>query len=150
MSSFESTEFFKVDLPMGWEDQTVYVFNGPDQDGMQHSIMITIDRQLRHETIASFAREKTDPLVDGLQGVDVLKDEETTIPGGNPAWEFVYKWVPSEDSLIMQKYVFVIKDNMGFAISAKFSRKSYKTVGLQLPKIIESLLPGTYEPLEAD
>ena len=93
MSNSESNGFFRTDLPRGWEDQTVYVFNGPEEAGHQHNIMITIDRQLRHQTISSFAHEKTDPIVDGLQGVDVLKDEETTIPGGNPAWEFVYKWV---------------------------------------------------------
>lgn len=141
---------FAFDLPDGWEDQTVYTLMGPEDSGVQHSLTLNIDRHLQHDDIRSFAQEKTEPIAETLQGVEILKNEETTIEGGNPTWEFVYKWVPGNGQVMFQKHVFVLKDGMGFSFSAGFSRKTLKTVGLQMKDIIESLVPGTYEPVEEE
>ena len=139
---------FKINLPDGWEDQTVYTFRGPDNSGVQHMMMLNVDRHLQAEDITSFAEEKTDPIIQALQGVEVLKDEEVTLENGNPVYEFVYKWVPSDGNVIFQKHVFVIKDGIGFNFSAGFSKKTIKTIGTQMSEIVESLLPGTYLPIE--
>ncbi len=139
---------FKFDLPAGWEDQTVYTFKGPDDGDLSHAIMLIVDRQLQHDNIASYAREKCAPIADTLQGVDILKDEETTVPDCNPSYDFYYKWVPSDDTVIFQKSVFVIAGGMGFCFSGRFSKRTLKTVGSMMKKVVESVLPGTYEPLE--
>ena len=60
-------------------------------------------------------------------------------------WEFVYKWVPSENAVVIQKYVFVIRGDWGYTFSIQFSKKSYKKLSQQVTDIIEQLLPGTYE-----
>jgi len=62
----------------------------------------------------------------------------------------VFKWVPGEGTKMFYKYVFVIKENIGHIFSARFTKKSIKTVGASLPDVIEALIPGTYEPLETD
>ena len=135
---------FHVDLPDGWEDQTVYAFKGPDDDDQQHLMLVAIDRKVQHEEIEPFAREKTQPIIDGLQGLEVLKDEEITVEGGNPAWETVFKWVPGEGLVTFQRYVFILADEMGFTVSCSFSKKTFKTVGLQMKEMVETLFPGTY------
>lgn len=141
---------FKFDLPKGWMDQTVYVFQGPKEADLDHSIMLTLDRKLRHDEISQFAYERTSPIIETMTGIDVLKNEEITLPDGNPVWEFVYKSVPADGMIFFQKYVFVFKDKFGFTFSGKFTKQTIKTVGAQFKQIIETLVPGTYEPLEDD
>ncbi|MBN1163425.1 MAG: DcrB-related protein, partial [Candidatus Krumholzibacteriota bacterium] len=136
---------FRFDLPGEWEDQTVFVFRGPIIGESEHKLLVTIDRNPQQDDIREFARDRTSPLVDSLQGLEVLKDEEITLEDGNPAYEFVCKWIPSEEISIIKKYVFVFYDRMGFTFSCDFSKKSYKILGGQMSGIIESFLPGTYQ-----
>ncbi|MFZ5979818.1 MAG: DcrB-related protein [Candidatus Zixiibacteriota bacterium] len=141
---------FQFDLPEGWEDQTVYVFRGPSEDGREHNLMLMVDRHVQLEDIGAYAHERIDPLMNALQSVEPLKDEEVTIEGGNPAYEFVYKWIPSENYIGFQKYLFIFKDGLGFTFSICFSKKSLKLLGSQVNDIIETLVPGTFRPLVED
>jgi len=141
---------FRIDLPKGWEDQTVHIFRGPEEGGLGHSLMLVVDRHLQHKDIVSFAREKTNPITSNMDSIEVLKDEDVTIKGGNAAYEFVYKWAQGDGQATFMKYVFVIKDDLGFTFSAGFSKRTLKTVGTQLGDTIEAILPGTYEPLEEE
>jgi len=135
---------FNIKLPRGWQDQTSYYFRGPEIDGEVHEMHLNVDRFLQDSDIRRFAEEKTDP-IKSMQGLEVLKDEEVTLEGGNPVYEFVYKWIPADGIVEINKYVFVISDDMGFMFSARFSRKSYKMLGGQMKEIVERMLPGTYE-----
>jgi hypothetical protein len=141
---------FRFDLPDGWEDQTVYHFRGPFEGEREHLLTLTLSRQVQHDDVASFAKEQTDPIVESMQGIDVIKDEEVTIENGNQAYEFVYRWMPAEGVTVFRKQVFVIKDRIGFMFSCEFSKKTLKTVGVGMRDAIEALVPGTYEPLEED
>ena len=141
---------FKLSTPGEWEDQTVYVFRGPTIDNQDHQLMMTVDRQLQNDNISAYARDRTNPIVEGLQGVEVLKEEEVTIEDGNPTYEFVCRWMPAEGFSVIKKYVFVFKDKMGFMFNCGFSKKSYKMLSAQIKQVIDSLLPGTYEPYEED
>lgn len=141
---------FKIDLPVGWEDQTVYHFQGPAIDGTPHTLILVIDRHLQDVDIREFANQRIEPITQALQGLEVLKSEETTIEFGHPTYEFVYKWMPSDDVRIYQKYIFVIGNGLGFTFSASFTKKSFKTLALQLKDVVEAVLPGTYKPLEEE
>jgi len=141
---------FELDIPRGWEDQTVYHFRGPSDGETTHEVTLVLSRQLQHIDVGSFAKEWIDPTKATLQGVDVLKDEETTIDRGNQVYEFVYRWTPSGGVQAIHKNVFVIKDGIGFTFSGKFSKKTLKTVGVGMMKLIEALVPGTYEIVEDD
>ena len=33
---------FQIDLPDGWEDQTIFTFRGPDDSGVQHNLVLII------------------------------------------------------------------------------------------------------------
>ncbi len=138
----------KFDLPKGWLEPMVFNFIGPNEDGVEHNLLLTLDRSKRHDNIKDFAKERTQPILSGLKGAEVLKDEDITVDDGHPAWEFVYKWMPSDDKVTINKYVFVLIDGVGFTFSMQFNKKSYQTVGLQLKNVIESIAPGTYRPVE--
>jgi hypothetical protein len=137
---------FNISLPKGWQDQTMYYFKGPRIDDFDHEMTLNIDRFLQHAGIIDFAREKTRPLTSSMTGIEILKDEETTVEGCNASYEFVYKWIPADDIIEIHKYVFVLKEQMGFAFNVRFNKKTYKLLGTQIKEIIEKVLPGTYEP----
>ena len=141
---------FTFDMGSGWEDQTVYTFRGPKIDDREHMLILNITRKPQHDDICQFAREWIDPLVDTLQGLDILKEEEVTVEDGHPAYEFVCRWIPADNMAIIKKYVFVLAHDMGFTFSCDFSKKSHKMLSGQLKEIIDSLLPGTYQPYEED
>jgi hypothetical protein len=141
---------FKFPLPTGWDDQSAYHFVGPEEGGINHTITLYVDRYLQQQDIASFARQHIDPIVNMLEGVEVLKDEDVSVDGGNPVWEFVYRWIPAEGIVKFYKYVFVFWGGMGFTFSCEFSKHTLKTVGSQFPDIVDAVLPGTYEPLDED
>lgn len=141
---------YKFDLPSEWEDQTVYHFRGPRIGSVEHIMRLAVDRNLQYTEIKSFAREKSDPIKNQMSDIEVLKDKETTIDGGNPVWEFVYKWVPSDDMVSIHKYIFVISEKIGFTFSCEFTKKSFKMLGDHVKEVVESAVPGTYRPIEED
>ena len=141
---------FSFDLPKGWQDQTVYNFVGPQDSGVQHSVRMTVDRMLIEKEINRFAAIKAQPIRDMLQSVEVLRDEETTVNGCHPSYEFVYKMTISDSRAMIHSCVLVIAEGMGFCFEARFTSKSYKTVGLQLRGVVDAVLPGTFEPLDDD
>jgi hypothetical protein len=142
----KDTDQFRFDLPDGWQDQTVFHFRGPVIDGEEHLLTLVIDRSLRQADVREFARPRTQPVLQALQGVEVLKDEETTVPGCYPSYEFVYRWMPAEGVKIFKKQILVLRESSGYSFDIAFSKKSYKLLCEQVKKVIESLLPGTYEP----
>ncbi|MBD3257311.1 DUF1795 domain-containing protein [candidate division GN15 bacterium] len=150
MAAKRANKRFCYELPKGWQDQTVYNFIGPEDSGIQHSVRMIIDRHLLVKEISRFARQRTQPIEDSLQSVEVLKNEETTVEGCHPSWEFIYKWVLAEDRVMIQTYIFVICEKMGFTFEARFTKRTFNTVGRQLHEVVEALLPGTFEPLEDD
>ncbi|MCK4574614.1 MAG: DcrB-related protein [candidate division Zixibacteria bacterium] len=139
---------FDIHLPSGWEDQTVYHFKGPEIDGRAHMLRLVVDRNLWHDNMASFVKDKRELLLETQQGIEVLKDQEVTIHNGNPVHELVYKWMIGEEKTAFCKYIFVMKDEMGFTFFTEFSKKSYKLLTGQVREIVENLLPGTYETQE--
>lgn len=141
----KNDERFSFDLPQGWQDQTVYHFRGPEIDGQEHLLTLVLDRDLQETDVVRFAVARTQPAIEALQGVEVLKDEETTVPGCFPTYEFVYRWMPQDGIKIFRKYIFVLRGSRGYSFEIEFSKNSYKLLGAQVKKIIESLLPGTYE-----
>ena len=144
----KSENQFFIKLPPGWEDQTVYYFRGPEIDGQGHQLIMVVDRHLQHNNINEFAAARIRPLIENLQGLEILKDEETTLPGCYPTYEFVYRWIPADGLKYFKKHVFVLQGEFGFCFEIEFSKKTYKILGGQVTKVINDLLPGSFEALE--
>jgi hypothetical protein len=139
------TRFF-IKLPPGWEDQTVYHFRGPEVDGRDHLLLMVVDRHPQTNDIKDFAAARTRPIIENLQGLEILKDEETTVPGCYPTYEFVYRWIPADGVKFFKKHVFVLHGDFGYSYEIEFTKKTYKILGGQIRKVINDLLPGSFEP----
>lgn len=132
---------FRLDLPDDWEDRTVYTFMGPDDSGVQHILTLVVDPEV-DDDLPEFARERIDAALESLQGAEVLKDEEKTLENGRTVHELVYRWIPTDGNVIFQKVAYMVLDGIGYTFSANFSKKTIKTIGLQVEQIIDSFESG--------
>jgi len=132
---------FNIELPGDWHDHTVYTFMGPDDSGLQHILTLVVDPDVSGLDLAEFARDRIEASKNPMQSIDVLKDEEKTLINGIPAWEYVYKWSPADGKVIYQKFTFLIMGEKGYTFSAAYTKKTMKTITLEVEKIIASLEP---------
>ena len=137
-----SSNPFSISFPEGWEDQTIYTFKGPEDSGVHHMLTLVIDRSAGDAELSEYARERIENTMNTLQGAEILKDEEKSLSNGDRIYECVYKWIPSEDNVIIQKQVFAIKNGNGYTFTSNFSKKTIKTIGVEVDRIISSILSG--------
>nr|MBN2276485.1 DcrB-related protein [candidate division Zixibacteria bacterium] len=134
---------FNLDLPADWNDHTVHCFMGPDDSGHQHMLTVVVDPDVRGLELIEFARDRIAAAANPMQSIEVLKDEEKTLANGLPAWEYVYKWVPADGKVVYQKNIYMIIGERGYTFMASFTKKTMKTIALEVEKMICSLEPLT-------
>jgi len=134
---------FVIDLPKEWEDETVYMFRGPLDGGVQHYLRLIIDHHPGKVSLEDYAADRTAAIKDNLGSIEVLKEEARELPNGRQIFEFVYKWIPSDDKIIFQKQVYMILDGIGYTFSCEFTKQTLKTIGVQVDGLINS-----FEPLD--
>jgi hypothetical protein len=132
---------YQIDLPGEWEDQTVYVFMGPDDSGVQHMVHLVIDPELENNDLISYANSRIDAMMESLQGAEILKEEPKTLASGRQVYECVYKWMPVEGQIKFNKAVYLINEGVGFTFMANFSKKTIKTIGVEVERMIDSFQP---------
>jgi len=137
-----SNNRFKIELADGWEDQTVHYFMGPDESGLQHSLSLQVDPKPNTDILSEYARERIDQMLESIPGAEILKEEEKQLPSGAPAYEAVYKWAPTEDRVVFQKLVFVKHGKVMYNFNAVFTKKTIKTLGVEVDRMIAELIPG--------
>lgn len=131
---------FDLTLPLGWEDQTVYCYAGPYDSGVQHLLTLSVDPNVV-SPLAQYARERIDATLDTLTGTEILKEEEKTLSNGSEAYEVVLRWIPTEENVIFRKQVYIENGGKVYCFAANFSKKTIKTIGVEVDRIINSLLP---------
>lgn len=140
---------FTLELPNGWEDRTVHVFMGPDDSGVQHMLNLSIDPYVEDASLEEYARFRIDTMMESLQSAEILKEEGRTLANGNEIFECVYKWIPAEGKSVFQQVVYMIDDGVAYIFSANFSKKTIKTIGVEVERIINSFSAGPLK-LEED
>ncbi len=133
---------FLLVLPDGWSDRTVYFFQGPDDSGVQHNLQLVIEPDPEAADVADYGRDRFDSLLGSVQGATVLKQEEKTLSDGRTVYECVYKWIPVDTQVNFNKVVYMIIDGVGYTFMANFSKKTIKTIGVEVDHMIESFNPG--------
>ena len=133
---------FKLTLPDGWEDRTIYTYKGPDDGAVQHYVTLVIDRSVKGVELSEFARDRINAIANTLQGLEVLKDESKMLANGRAVHEFVYRWMPAEDKPIFQKLIYMLIGGVGYTFSGGFSKKTIKTIALEMEQLISSFEPG--------
>lgn len=132
---------FVLQLPEGWEDQTAYTFMGPEVNGERHMLNLVIDRNLVDDDLREFALDRIQPVKDAMAGIETLKEEERSLANGLAAYEWVYKLVLSAGQVTFKKHVYLIIGKQGYTFTATFSKQSFKTIGVEVDRIIESFVP---------
>ena len=133
---------FNIDLPDGWEDQTLYTFKGPDDSGVQHNLVLIIDNDLEGVDLNTYAKLRLDSIKDTLTGFELMGEREKELKSGNRAYEIVYKWSPGADKTLVQKQVFTIIGGKAYNFTSSFSKKTIQTIGVQVDEIIDSFKPA--------
>lgn len=132
---------FKLNLPDSWENNTVYTYMGPDDSGLQHILNLTIDTYVETDDLSEYAKERINIVLENIHSAEVLLEEERTLDNGHQAYVCVYKWSPSAEQIIYQKLVYMIINNIGYNFIANFTKKTFKTIGIEVDRIINSLTP---------
>lgn len=143
MANSNKINRFQMILAEGWVDQSVYIYNGPEDRGLQHNLTLVVDNVLQDDDLDLFAQERIDAFLDSTQGAELLKQEKRTLASGVEAVEAVIKWAPTEGKIIFQKRVYLVIDEVGYSFTANFTKQTIKTIGLQVDEMIGSFSPGS-------
>lgn len=149
MAGDQNNGHFRITLPSGWENQTVYTYKGPDDSGVQHNLVLIIDNEAGGVDLKTYAKLRLDSIKDTLTGFELLGQREKDLKSGNKAYEIVYKWSPSADKTLVQKQVFTIIGGKAYNFTSSFSKKTIQTIGVQVDEIIDSFQPAA-EPGKED
>jgi len=131
---------FALNLPSGWQDQSVFRFQGPEEDGIQHNIIITIGNDIGMD-LEEWADRNIRAVEEELQGLQELKRGTLVLDNQMPGYEYVYRWTPMEDREIYQRVIYVLQKGTGYMLTASFSKKTWKTFGPVVDKILMSFAP---------
>ncbi len=132
---------FTLPLPEGWSDKTIFTLTGPVTDGVQHNITINIDRELAVDSLLDFAALQIQSLENQLRGIRLLKQESVLLANGTPAYRAIFVWYPVEDVRLYQEQLYVLEGGLGYTLTASFTKKTRKTIGPAIERIMLSFEP---------
>lgn len=123
-----------------WEDKTIYTLTGPVTDGVQHNVLITLDKENPFDTLEEYAEWHIKTLEKELKGCILLKKGETKLNSGKDAYEAIFSWYPTDELRIYQHQIFVQFDNTVYKLTASFTKKTRQTLG---PQVLRMMLSFT-------
>jgi hypothetical protein len=129
---------FMLKIPPDWEDKTVYAFEGPEEDGIKHNIIVTIENNVDIPGLVQYAEMGINTVAKELQGYQELKRGQLKLDNQLSAYEVVYKWNPVNGREIYQRVIYLLYKNTGYLLTATFSKKTWKTKGPEVHKILMS------------
>jgi hypothetical protein len=132
---------FTINQQEGWVDKTIYTLAGPVEDGIQHNILITIEEDVEFDSVAEYADFHITAMEEELKGYIVLKREEISLANGLPAYRAIYRWYPTDEMCIYQEQMFVLADGTAYKLTTTFTKKTRKTLGPQVERILMSFQP---------
>jgi hypothetical protein len=134
---------FSIRQPEEWNDKTVHTLFGPLEDGIQHNVMINIEYGITCDTVEQYADIQITSLENSLKSYVLLKRENMSLYNGFPAYKIVFRWYPAENIRIYQEQIYVLADKTAYKLTSTFTKKTRKTLGPQVERILMSFIPGT-------
>jgi hypothetical protein len=133
---------FILTFPDGWKETTVYTFEGPHDSGVQHNLVLVIDSSVPEKTeLKEYAKMQFGTNKEVLPGFALINETERRLPSGQTAYEIVYKYAPSDDTVLFQKQVFLIIEEKGYIFTSTFSKKTLQTIAVEVDQIIANFRP---------
>lgn len=137
---FQGNGFF-LRLYDGWEDKTIYTIGGPVTDGIQHNIIITLNPDVGTDDLRHYAEWNIETLTGELKGCRLLFQGPVTLANGLPAHKAIFCWWPTEELRIYQEQIYILVGTTGYNLTASFTKKTRKTLGPQVERMMLSFAP---------
>lgn len=138
---------FNIHLDDIWQDKTVHIFHGPVTDGIQHNIMVNIDHEPQLENLQDYADWQVRSVEEQLQSCRLLLQDELQLNNRLPAVRAIFSWYPSDDLRIYQEQLYVMSDRKAYTLTASFTKKTRKTLGPQVERMLLSFHPKTQDSI---
>jgi len=129
---------FTINQLEDWEDKTLYTITGPVTDGIQHNVIITIDKEPAFNNLIDYAEWHIKTLEKELKSCMLLKKGNTKLADGTDAYEAIFSWYPTDELRIYQHQIFVLADKVVYKMTASFTKKTIKTLGPAVERIMLS------------
>ena len=134
---------FSIRQPEEWNDKTVHTLFGPVEDGIQHNVMINVEYGITCDTVEQYADIQITSLENSLKSYVLLKREKISLSNGFPAYKIVFRWYPAENIRVYQEQIYVLADSTAYKLTSTFTKKTRKTLGPQVERILMSFTPET-------
>ena len=122
-----------------WEDKTLYTLLGPVTDGIQHNVIIDVERDAPFDTLEEYADWHIKTLESELKSCMLLKRGEIKLTNGTDAYEAIFSWYPSDEIRIYQQQIFVLVEKTAYKMTASYTKKTRKTLGPAIERMMLSL-----------
>ncbi|HEX7070061.1 MAG TPA: DcrB-related protein [Rhodothermales bacterium] len=133
---------FGIHLYEGWQDKTIFFLTGPVADGVQHNVVVILDDVPKDTRLIDFADTQVRAIEESLHGLRVLSKGMISLANGLPAYRVIYRWYPKEGQRFYQEQIYVVHEAVAYKLTATFTRKTRKTLGPQVERIMLSFEPG--------
>jgi hypothetical protein len=132
---------FTLDCAEGWHDKTLFTLAGPVTDGIQHTVLITVEQEAPYESVREFAEAQIAALEGELRACRLLKKGPLTLASGLPAYQAIFSWYPAAGLKVYQEQVYVLDSGRACRLTATFTKKTRKTLGPQVERMMLSFSP---------
>lgn len=134
---------FSIRQPEGWDDKTIHTLYGPIDDGIQHNIIISVEYDIVCDTVEQYADIQIESLENNLKSFILLKRDNISLSNGFPAYKIVFRWYPAENIRLYQEQIYVLANKTAYKLTSSFTKKTRKTLGPQIERILMSFNLGT-------
>jgi len=142
---YQANDFAMTQLD-GWTDKTLFTFSGPTTDGIQHTLAITVGHDVPFTTVREFAEWQIATAGRELKGCTLLKKGNTALANGTAAYQAIFVWLPIDGLKVYQEQIFVLFEGTAYTLTATFSKKTRKTLGPQVERMMLSFEPLKSKP----
>lgn len=132
---------FAIDLYEDWQDKTVYILAGPATDDVQHNVTINVGHDVEVDSLIDFADWQVKSLEEELKGCRLLLKDQVQLDCGIPAYRAIFVWYPMEEVRLYQEQLYVLHEGRGYTLTASFTKKTRKTLGPKVERIMRSFTP---------
>ena len=129
---------FFLRLSSDWTEKTVYTFEGPEEDDLLHTVTLTHGKLSPGIALQEFSDFQVRTMEQEVKGCRLLKREGFRLGDGRKAHKAAFVWYPTEEREIYQHHVYVVHEQKGYTLAANFTKKTRKTIGLAILRMMES------------
>lgn len=140
-SSLHCADQFTIDLRSDWQNETVYRLEGPTKDGQQHVIQINVEPDVSAGTVADYARPRLNQQKEMRTEGSILEQALTQLDNGMPAYHAVLSSTGTDDERQYQEAMYVLHNEIGYRLSATYTRPTHPSVGNTIRRIFRSFEP---------